>query len=162
MMVEKMVNYFDKGLSISLSVPDGWTMGEHAAFDLHLAAPAEMEYHANLGFSRVVGIGPLDAARFEQIVENTKSDQRRDFEEFKLLSERRLMIDGFPTYVEQYEWVDGRSPNGRFFSQILTLIAVGPNALLEIHGASLKELEGAYIPLFIEMVESIRFIPADE
>jgi len=154
MGTEKMVNYFDENLSISLSVPPKWTVGENDDFELHLTAPQEMAYHSNLGFSRVLGVGPLDATSFEQIIENTLADQQRDFEKFKLLDEQRVMVDGFPTYIERYEW-----ENGRFFSQILALIAVGPNALLEIHGATLKAMEDAYIPLFIEMVESIRFIP---
>ena len=152
-----MISYFDEQFSISLLMPEAWQVTSSETFPFLIFAPKVDDYHTNLGFRRVEGLETLNAASFQQIIDNTQYDFRSDYARFVLLGEQKQQIDGCPAYVSQYEWQD--EPSQRHFSQLVALIAVDPNTLVEIHGATLKHLEGEYIPLLVEIVESIRFIP---
>ncbi|MEM7797618.1 MAG: hypothetical protein AAF633_00385 [Chloroflexota bacterium] len=153
----QMVNYFDKKLSISLSVPETWRVGENEAFDLFFIAPEDEGYRTNLGFSILKGEGELNAEIFMGIIERTRANQAQEYPQFKEMISRKTNIDGRPTWLQQYQWVDSDSQS--HFAQILGLIAANPQTIIEINGATLKEMEGEYLPILIEMVESIRLIP---
>ncbi len=155
-----MVSYFDKTYSLSLLVPEGWSVGSHEQFPLHFAAPVEHGYRTNLGFALAEGIGSLTPESFQQIIANTHADQQADYHAFHQMSEQKIMLDGLPAYVQVYEWQDEAS--GTPFAQVLALVATGPDTLLEIHGATLRPMAATTIPILLAMIESIRFIPPTE
>ena len=157
-----MKNYFDKNLSLSISVPDEWRVGSNDNFELFFISPADPAtgYRTNIGFSAVHGSGQLNAETFQQIIDNSTADFEKNYHSFQKMFDQKLMIDELPAYLMQYQWQDEIS--GTTFAQIVCLIATAADRMLEIHGATLKSLEGEFLPILIEVVESIRVIPIEE
>lgn len=159
-MTENAVSYFDPQLSISLLRPESWDVGSTDYFPLCLLAPSEQNFRTNLSLRQVEGVGPLTPESFQMIIANTHTDQQADYHRFHQMSEQKIMLDGLPAYVQVYEWQDEAS--GTEFAQVLTLIATSPDTLLEIHGATLRQMAATTIPILLDMIESIRFIPPTE
>lgn len=155
--VAQMMNYYDEKLSISLSVPETWRVGENESFELFFIAPEDGGYRTNLGFSIMNGKGELNAEIFMGIIERSRANQAREYPQFEEMLSKKTSVDGRPTWLQQYQWVDPDSQT--HFAQILCLIAASPSTIIEINGATLKGMEADYLPVLIEMVESIRLIP---
>ena len=153
----RLASYFDKKLSISLQVPEGWSVAAHPQFDLLILSPAERGYRSNLGFSQVA-VDDLTPESLRAIIARTKAEQQADYANFQQLEERDFWLDGRPAYLQRYQW---QPEGGQRFSQLLAAVAVSPQALLEIHGATLQPLAPRYLPLLLEILGSLRFIPRE-
>jgi hypothetical protein len=155
----KMQSYFDHELRISLEMPESWTTTSTEVFALVLLAPEQDGYRANLGFSRNELAVP-DPERLEEIIAETKEDQKVEYTAFQQTEEKRFWQDGLPAYWQCYEWQP--EENDLHFSQIFSLIVAGPDLVYDIHGATLKHLEDRHIPIFRHILHSIRYIPVEE
>jgi hypothetical protein len=150
------VSYYDQTFSISLLAPADWTAARTDDFPFVLLSPPENGYRSNLGFSET-HIEPLSAERLDQEIAKLKAQQASDYENFRSLEERKFWLDGHPAWQQRYEWQPRDKPY--HFSQVLALLVVNENTLYEINGATLKELETTYMPIFERIIESIRLIP---
>jgi hypothetical protein len=151
-----LVSYYDKTFSISLVVPADWTTTQTDDFPFVLLSPPENGYRSNLGFSET-HIEPLSAERLDQEIAKLKAQQSTDHENFRQIEERKFWLDAHPAWWQRYEWQPSDKPY--HFSQVLALLVINEHTIYEINGATLKELEATYVPIFERMVESIRLIP---
>ncbi len=149
-------SYFDPDLMVSLELPDDWETGATDDFPLVLLAPADHGFRANVGFSQRA-LDPPTKDGFVAAIEQLKSEQERDFAGYELVGERRHVQDNCPAYLVRCRWdLDEGSTR---VAQIAALYAAGPERIVEVHATALAELESEYLPVFQQVLDSLRFVP---
>ena len=159
MTTQNIVSYFDKTYRISLQLPQGWDAGNDDYFGCLLLAQPVQNYRTNIGFTQQSSSEEITPALFQGLIETTKADLITNYHAYTLVQEGDLWLDSRPAYLQQYAWQDEAS--GQQFMQIMALIVRDTQTICEIHGASLHNQAEQSIPMLIEIMQSIRFIPAE-
>jgi hypothetical protein len=157
MELPDMNRFTDHSLAISLEAPEAWSGTKDSALNLDLFAPEESDYAAHISLD-LKEIDPPDPKGdwFVRVVEETYYQGGLGLDEYELVEGFEVEVGGHPGFLARYEWVAREV--GLHFSQIDALVLVRPDRLLEIHGFSLKELEETYIPIFLYIIHSVRFV----
>ena len=148
-------SYYDADVGLSLEMPTDWDAAASDQFPLLLIAPPEQDFRANLSFS-IQELIPPTPEHFRLIIKETRADRRRDFVDFELFSDQHILQDNFPGHIEQYHWK--MDETHVHMTQLFSLILTGPDALYGLHGTCLQSTEDHYLPIFIAIIRSIRFI----
>lgn len=150
----RMKAYFDQEMGLSLQMPSDWDAAETNQFPLVLLAPPEDGFRANMGFG-VSPMNPPTPEHLQHIITRTRHDRQQDYDHFEFINEARFMHRGFPGHIERYRWTLDNT--GAALQQVFALILTGPDALYNIHGTTLEQHADKYVPLFEQIVYSIRF-----
>jgi hypothetical protein len=152
-----MNRFTDHSLGISIEAPPEWSGMKDGPLNLDLFAPEEEDYSAHVSLD-LKHVDPPDSQGdwFVRLVEQTYFKGGLGLEQYQLVEGFELELDGHPGFLARYEWISEEI--GSHFSQVDTLVLMSPTSLLEIHGFSLKKLEEKYIPIFLYIIHSIRFV----
>jgi len=152
-----MTQLTDHALGLSLEAPAAWSGTRRSALSLALFAPEQRDYRANVSLELKHVEPPDDRGNwFVRVVELAYFQGGLGLAQYQLVEAFELALGGHPGFLARYEWV---SPElGLHFSQVDTLGLLSPTSFLEIHGVSLKELEWEYVPTFLYIINSIRFV----
>ncbi len=149
-------SYYDPDIALSLEMPTDWDAAATDQFPLLLIAPPEQDFRANLSFS-VQEFDPSTPEHLQWVIDQTRADRSRTFVDFQLISEQRIMQDNFPGHLEHYHWT--MDDSGLPMTQLFALILTAPNALYGLHATCLQATENRYVPIFMNIIHSLRFIP---
>jgi len=143
----------DPNITVHFQLPPDWQPLENAHFDFLCTAPEKKDFTTNVGL-RKIDESNLSPERFDEIIAITKSNQQESYENYQLLQEMKYMHRGAPAYYQQYDWKEEAS--GLHFCQILVFIA-NPVFLLQIDGATIKELKEEHLSQMQNFIDSIDF-----
>jgi hypothetical protein len=148
----------DHSLGLSIEAPADWSGTKDSALHLALFAPEQRDYSANVRLE-LKHVEPPDAEGdwFVRVVEQAYYQGGIGLAGYQLVEAFTVELDGHPGFLARYEWV--AEEFGLHFSQVDTLVLLGPTSLLEIHGVGLKELEWEHLPVLLYIIHSIRFEP---
>jgi hypothetical protein len=150
-----LVSYFDANLGLSLLAPRGWVAGAIEAFPLNFFAPEEKGYRAHLSF----GLAQLDAPdlpTFEALMLALYPSAGLALEEYRLHTSYAFTLDDRPAFLARYDWFAG--VNLSHLAQVDVLVWVQPNICYKVHGYALLQTADRYMPVFADVISSIRFI----
>jgi len=154
-----LTSYFNPEAMLSVLVPVGWDGEIVDATTFRIKGPAHPEfdrYRPTMSWSRHPSPAPGDDW-IDALAASTLADARREYEEFTLQRERRVMTSDYvPLYARWYSWTDPTS--GLAFSQIQAFLA--GESLWLINAATLIALAAVHLPLFETILDSTRIIPA--
>jgi len=148
-------SFYNEELSISINVPIGWDVVKSNDFPLALLAPEKEDFRVNVGFN-LYQLPGEDKDKFEQAIQSTKKVLKDEYDQYQLINEEQVWIDGYPAYHQENSWVDEDMDQGYF--QTLTLIYVLPDRLYEIIGTSLLAEKEEHIERLRAIIDSFRFI----
>jgi len=148
-------SHFDPDLMVSIELPDDWDIGSTDEFPLLLLAPIDQGFRANVGFSQRA-LDPPTEEGFLAAIDQLKTEQARDFDGYELVGERRHVQDGWPAYLVRCRWDLEEGPTR--VAQVAALYAVGPTRIVEVHSTALVALETSYLPVFQQILDSMRFV----
>lgn len=151
-------SYYDKDVGVSLEMPAEWDAAASEHFALILLAPSKQRFRPNLSFV-VKSLKPPTPEHLQQMIDKARKDREASYQGFALVSEERLMQDNYPGHLEVYHWE--MDETGTPLTQIFVLILTGPDALYSLHATCLREQETTYLPIFREIIASLRFTPSE-
>lgn len=151
-----MPSHFDRALGVSLVAPPTWQRGRTDDFAMVFLAPPEAGYRSNLGFSRA-DPPTLTAAVMAATIATAREQQRTAYPGFVELAAEPREVDGHPAFVQRYQWQQAGAPEP--FVQVFGLVLTKDHGLLELNGATLRSLADRILPIFDDIIASIRFIP---
>jgi hypothetical protein len=146
-------------LLVSVLVPDDWALQEVAANQVRFFAPEEPDlddYQPTLSITmgEPDGTGP---AWFDGFCEAALQRLRSAATGFELLRTERTELSSLvPMHAIWYRWA---SDVGLDFSQVQAYIPVDASRMYLINAATQRPLEARDLPVFDEILASIRILP---
>ena len=155
----RWVSFAHKALAISLLVPEGWTITEPADNQIRFFGPEQPDYNNyqptwSITAHRPNGFGDQ---WFTSLGENSLKTLQEEFEEFVLRSTDRFMISSL-TEVQAF-WYQWQPEPTLAFAQVQAYVSVDRYRLYLINGATLTPLAETYLPIFDNMLKSLRILP---
>lgn len=153
-------SHYHAGLGISLLVPPPWQRARTDQVPLVFIAPVEAGFRSNLGFMRAPPdpAAPPPAEALAAAIARAHAERSAEYPGFMEIAARHLVVDGRAAFLQRYRWHPPEVPQP--FAQLFGLVVTDDHGLLEINGATLDSLAARFLPLFEEIVRSIRFEPA--
>ena len=148
-------SFYSKDLTASVNVPADWDTVSSEDFPLALLAPLKDGFRTNVGFN-LYKLSGGDEQKFQKAIQSSKQVLVEDYDQYKMISEQEVWIDGFPSYHQEYTWLDEET--GHAFYQTMTLIYVLPERLYEVTGTSLLKHKDENSESLRDVISSFRFI----
>jgi hypothetical protein len=147
-------HYVDQALALSLDVPAGWSGLRDEHFPLTLLAPEEHGYQAHMSFMAQQLVPPTEA-RLEQLVRDTYQSGSIQLPAYRLLDLQKRTVDAEPAFSVRYQWEPAEI--GQALTQLDLLILARAATVYVVHCYTLQQLQGGYLPVFEQIIDSIRF-----
>lgn len=146
------------GIQASLVFPDDWDVEESAENQVRFFGPPQPE-HNDYRPTFSVALGQPEGYGdqwVEQLVVQSRANMAESYDGFALLKEDRFPLSSLvEVHCMEYRW---EAEPGLSFSQIQALIPVDMQRMYLINAATLEPLAGTFIPLFYQMLRSLRIL----
>lgn len=150
-----MQTFYDEIFHLMLDLPTGWQVGITDEFPLLLIAPVvNGSPEATLGISRSV-LEPPDEAAYDAIIEDTKADQPRVYQDYEHIYDKHWLQDSYPAYLQRFEW--NNPEDEQAMVQILAMIWAGGDVLYDIHATTPKTHAERLVPIIEHIITSLEF-----
>src|SRR6056297_717486 len=156
---EYLASFAHEGTRVSALVPASWSVSEVAENHVRFYGPAHPEHDehsSTFSISRGEpdGFGPEG---FQDFCDASRATLQREFAEFELRSVERFTLSSF---VDVHAvWYSYRSESGLAFAQLQALGMMDRYNLYLINAATLLALADVYLPVFDEILRSLRMLP---
>lgn len=151
-------SFAHEGTLVSALIPDGWEAFEQAPQHIRLFGPAHPEHDdytptLSITLARPEGFGE---EWFDSFCKQSLERLRLSNEGFVLRSAQRLSLSSMvEVHVVKYE---GQSEEGLAFSQLQAMAPVDRYRLYLIHAATLLPLAQLHMPIFDQILGSLRML----
>jgi len=160
---KKMVSYFNEKLYLSILAPEEWEGQQVNDQAFRLLGEVEKihedffeEYRVNINFEKRKGTISGENW-FKTFVEKNNEAMRTTYAQYELLEEENFTLDINSAYRKLYTWVE---PETKFkIYQEQALITDSIDTVYVVTASVLEGLEKKYLPLFVDVIKSIRIIP---
>jgi hypothetical protein len=157
---EATVSLAHGGLRISALLPETWELSEVADNHLRFFGSAHPEHDGYRStFSIKLGEpGGFGAEWFQAFSDASLSNLRKDFPGFELRSIERFTLSSLVDV--QAVWYSWESESGHAFTQLQALGLMDRYHLYLINAATLSRLSEKYLPIFDDVLRSLRMLPS--
>lgn len=158
----KMVSYYNDKLHISIQAPEQWRGQEVNDHAFRLFGEVEKiheeffeEYRVNMSFE--IRKGSIGGANwFKAFVDNNNETMKTTYAQYELQEEEFFKLDINDAYRKVYTWVEPETKFKLFQQQ--ALITDNIDTVYVVTATVLEGLEKKYLPIFRDIVKSIRVI----
>ncbi len=152
----RMYRFTDPALGMSLEAPGTWRGEKQSAGVLRFVAPWEDGYRARLTVE-MKKLDPPAAASgwFAGTIERTYARGEIGLEGYELVESFDFALDGRPAFMARYRSAPSRV--GRELAHLDALALLTGDEQLEIRCVGTLRLEPKYLPIFVHVVDSMRF-----
>ncbi|TVR91438.1 MAG: hypothetical protein EA428_05805 [Spirochaetaceae bacterium] len=152
-------SFAHEGALISALVPDGWEAVEPAPQQVRFFGPVQTEYDDyrptfSISLGRPDGFGE---EWFDEFADDSLGQLQSEYEGFVLRSTERLSLSSLvEVNAVWYEWEP--EPN-LAFAQLQALAPVDRFRMYLINAATLRPLADIHLPIFDQILRSLRMLP---
>ncbi|MFO7729778.1 MAG: hypothetical protein R6V86_03335 [Spirochaetia bacterium] len=160
LLPETSVGYAHEGLRISALLPEGWSVSELSDKHIRFYGPVHGEYDDyqptfSISLGEPEGFGE---EWFDNFCAASRASLERKMPGFELRSVERFTLSSF---VDVHAlWYTHESDPGLEFAQLQALCLMDRYHLYLINAATLLPLTDEYLPVFDNILHSLRMLPA--
>lgn len=153
-------SYAHAGVRISALVPDTWAASEVSDDHVRFFAPAHPDHDEHqstfsIRLGQPDGFGPEE---FPDFCDASLARLQRELLEFELRTVERFTLSSF---VDIHAiWYDCRTASGIAVAQLQAFGLMGRYSLYLINAATIRSLSDVYLPLFDDVLRSLRMLPS--
>lgn len=157
---EERASFAHEGVRISVLLPATWSVTETASQHVRFFGPAHPD-HDNYRATFSICLGEPDGFEpegFQDFCDASITTLERSTPEFEIREITRFALSSF---VDMHAvWYTGRRESGLAFAQLQALGLMDRYNLYLINAACLLPLAELYVPLFDDILRSLRMLPA--
>ena len=157
---EHLASFAHEGARVSALVPASWSVSEVAENHVRFYAPAHPEHDEHsptfsISRGEPDGFGP---GGFQDFCDASRATLEQELAEFELRAVERFTLSSF---VDVHAvWYSYRSESGLEFAQLQALGLMDRYNLYLINAATLLALADVYLPVFDDILRSLRMLPS--
>lgn len=155
-----MASFAHDTLLVSLIVPDDWDVEQVAPQQIRFFGPEHQELDGyrptfSITMGEPEGFGD---EWFDAFCEASLQQLRDNYEGFELLRTERTTLSSLAPMNEV--WYAWQPEDELRFAQVQALVPVDAFRMYLINAATMRELEDTYLPVFEQVLHSLRILPA--
>jgi hypothetical protein len=159
----KLISYYNAELRVSLLVPEDWTAVQisPSMFRLFGVPESGLEeyfeaYRVSMSFE-LKEVSQATSGPLEALVKQNNLDMEKEYNAYHLLDDSFFELGPNQCYQKHYNWVEENT--GLTLFQLQALLRTGLSDLYVVNAAVVKGLEKKYLPVFDNILKSLRIIP---
>ena len=158
-MSSNLASFAHEGLLLSVLVPDDWEAEELAPNQVRFYGPEHADlddYRPTMSFT--VGEPEGFGDDWFDAFCAAAREKLEGYEDFRLLRHERFTLSSLcPVDATWYEWT--AREEGLTFQQVQALVPYDASRMYLVNAACLKPIADQYLPVFDEVLKSMRILP---